>query len=59
MHGLGRYLYSDDRCYEGQYQDDKKHGYGIYTCPDGRVYKGYWKAGKQSGLAEFHVKTQT
>ena len=59
MHGYGKYLWNDGKCYEGQYQDDKKHGFGIYTWPDGRVYKGYWKLGKQNGLAEYHVKTQS
>jgi hypothetical protein len=55
MHGIGRYTWSDNKQYEGQYLHDKKHGYGVYIWPDGRVYRGYWKDGKQHGLAEYSV----
>ena len=59
MHGFGKYIWKDNKQYEGQYVDDKKHGYGIYTWPDGRIYKGYWKDGKQHGLAEYQLKASS
>lgn len=59
MHGFGRYVWSDEKRYEGQYVDDKKHGYGIYQWPDGRLYKGYWKDGNQHGLAEYQTLVTT
>ena len=57
MHGYGKYVWTDGKTYEGQFNSDKKHGYGIYTWPDGRLYKGYWRNGKQHGLAEYCLKT--
>ena len=59
MHGYGKYVWSDQKKYEGQYVDDKKHGYGIYQWPDGRLYKGFWKDGKQHGLAEYQTVNQS
>ena len=55
MHGFGKYVWADEKQYEGQYCDDKKHGYGIYKWPDGRRYMGFWKDGKQHGLAEYQT----
>ena len=55
MHGFGKYVWADEKQYEGQYHNDKKHGYGICKWPDGRRYMGFWKDGKQHGLAEYQT----
>lgn len=55
MHGKGKISWVDGRCYEGDYQYDKKHGYGTFYWPDGRKYVGYWKDGKQHGRGEYYL----
>ncbi len=46
MNGKGKLLWSDGKCYEGEFKDDKKHGKGIFKWPDGRKYIGSWVNGK-------------
>jgi hypothetical protein len=53
MDGVGCYIWSDGRTFEGEYSEDKKHGYGVYHWSDGRVYIGYWNLGKQHGIGSY------
>lgn len=53
MHGQGKYTWKDGRCYEGQYERDRKHGMGTYTWSDGRQYIGMWKDGRQHGEGRY------
>ena len=46
MDDMDVYTWADERCYMGEYKDDKKHGYGIYKWADGRLYLGQWMRGK-------------
>lgn len=59
MEGIGIYVWSDGRRYEGLYKDDKKHGFGIYTWADGRCYEGYWYRGKQHGIGSYIVPKES
>lgn len=46
MHGKGKIRWTDNKSYDGEYQDDKKHGQGIFEWADGRKYIGSWNKGK-------------
>lgn len=42
MHGRGKYIWKDGKCYDGEYEHDKKTGFGVFYWPDGKCYQGYW-----------------
>ena len=46
MHGKGILTWKDGRCYDGEFNFDKKHGQGKYTFADGKWYDGGWINGK-------------
>lgn len=41
--GVGKYLWADGACYEGEWADNEIAGYGHYEWSDGRKYLGHWK----------------
>jgi hypothetical protein len=47
--GQGKFIWSDERMYEGEWLENKMHGYGTYTWPDGRMYVGDYLNGAQHG----------
>lgn len=51
MTGKGKYIYSDQKVFEGDYVEGAPYGYGIMSCPQ-FYYEGYFK----SGLFEGHGK---
>ena len=38
--GKGKYVWSDDRTYEGEWLNNNMHGRGVYKWTDGRRYEG-------------------
>ena len=40
---MGKYLWADGACYEGQWLENEIAGYGHYQWSDGRKYLGHWK----------------
>ena len=49
MNGKGKFRWTDNRVYDGEFLEGKRHGYGIYKFNDGRTYEGSWFRGKQHG----------
>ena len=43
---IGRFIWSNGSCYEGQFFDNNIHGRGIYKWSDGRTYDGDWENNK-------------
>ena len=52
MHGQGRYKWSNENCYEGDWVDDARTGKGKETRFNGDVYVGDWKDNKMLGKEE-------
>lgn len=48
MHGKGKYIYQDQKVFEGEYVEGAPYGYGIMTGPT-FIYKGYFKSGLFEG----------
>ena len=40
MHGQGVFRWTDGRCYEGEYQNDRKHGKGVFISANGKRKEG-------------------
>ena len=38
--GKGRYIWSDERCYVGDWVNNKMEGDGVFAWLDGRIYTG-------------------
>ena len=49
MHGIGTYLWPDDKRYEGEFVQGQREGKGVIYCPNGEKYEGYWKMGLKHG----------
>ena len=45
MFGVGEHVWTDGRCYVGEYKNGLMHGYGRLTTPKGS-FTGIWKLGK-------------
>lgn len=45
----GKYTYTNDDVYVGEWKKDKRHGKGIMTYASGAIYEGEFKDGKISG----------
>lgn len=51
---IGLYEWSDGRCFEGQWKNNKMEGTGIFTWPDGRRYEGEYIDDKKEGKGIFY-----
>ena len=51
--GFGKWTYTDNTTYEGNWVDTKKNGQGILTFPDGSTYEGEWANGFMNGKGTF------
>ena len=40
IQGEGRYVWSDEKLYIGEWLNNKMHGFGDLTWPDGKQYIG-------------------
>jgi len=47
--GYGKFEYSQNVIYEGEWKDGKLHGQGTATGYDGTRFQGEWKYGKLDG----------
>ena len=41
-HGRGKYVWSDNSSYDGEWTNNQINGTGKYIWPDGRMYVGEW-----------------
>ena len=49
INGTGTYMWSDGRCYTGDWKDNMMHGRGKYSWPDERYYEGDYVLNKKHG----------
>jgi len=47
--GFGKWTYTDNTTYEGEWVETQKHGQGVETWPNGYIYKGEFKNSAWSG----------
>ena len=40
--GKGKFIWSKNEFYEGEFKENKIEGYGVYHWEDGSKYKGEW-----------------
>jgi len=50
MNGIGKYMYNDGSCYNGEWKDNRMHGYGIFNWNDGRSFEGKFNEDKKEGF---------
>ena len=43
--GLGKFIWNENKFYEGNWENGKQHGEGVFT-KNGQIFKGIWKNGK-------------
>lgn len=54
--GIGRVVWSDGSCYEGEWKDDKSFGIGKLIHADGDIYEGEFSNDKANGKGVYtHV----
>ena len=56
MNGIGKFVFSDNRSYEGEFKDNRIEGYGILKWPDGKIFVGEFKEDMQEGFGVFYSK---
>ena len=57
-HGQGKFIWSDQSTYNGDFFQNNIHGQGEYKWADGRIYMGQWMRGKQHGLGVYQTVDQ-
>jgi len=55
-HGKGKYTFSEDEYYDGQWIHGEFHGYGVYHFATGNVYSGNFEKNRMTGHAEWTSK---
>jgi len=55
-HDRGRFLWSDNSVYEGEFFNNNMHGKGKNIWPDVRTNQGDWKNNMMSGYGIFSFK---
>eukprot|EP00827_Trimyema_finlayi_P004589 TRINITY_DN4673_c0_g1_i1.p4 TRINITY_DN4673_c0_g1~~TRINITY_DN4673_c0_g1_i1.p4 ORF type:complete len:102 (+),score=19.50 TRINITY_DN4673_c0_g1_i1:414-719(+) len=53
MNGNGKFVWNDNRTYEGQFKNNKRHGFGKFVSINGVIYIGQWTNNKQNGIGVF------
>jgi hypothetical protein len=49
LHGMGKYLFSDEGTYYGEWEANRQCGEGRAQYPNGSFYQGEWRGGKYHG----------
>lgn len=53
MSGIGRYVFSDESFYHGEWVDGYMHGFGTYTFADGARFDGTYQDGVRHGYGTY------
>ena len=56
INGIGKFVFSDGRSYEGEFSDNKMEGYGILNWPDGKIFVGEFREDVQDGFGIFYSR---
>ena len=48
IHGMGTYIWNENKKYVGEFRNGKKHGFGKFYLNGELVYEGTWKFDKPS-----------
>ena len=49
MHGVGKFIWSNGKSYEGDFKMNMMNGDGRYVWPDGKVYIGEFEKDQRKG----------
>ena len=55
MNGKGKYIYTDGKEYNGDFQMGFKHGFGRLSWNNNKYFEGYWINNKQHGEGMFYL----